>query len=115
MGIDHGHIIVPHTSKASKLPEGWINTEKYGPVFVSPGGISWSIHRSGTRLDNIAIKLSTGDVIEKSAEAKLKHARAVAQWRKSKVAITKAAILTAGVVVTREETVAGPAKLVEEG
>ena len=115
MGIDHGHIIEPQTSKASKPPEGWINTEKYGPVFVSPGGISWSIQRSGTRLDNIAIKLSTGDVIEKSAEAKLKHARAVAQWRKSKVAITKAAILTAGAVVTREETVAGPAKLVEEG
>ena len=115
MGIDHGHIIEPQTSKASKPPDGWINTEKYGPVFVSPGGISWSIHRSGTRLDNIAIKLSTGDVIEKSAEAKLKHARAVAQWRKSKVAITKAAILTAGAVVTREETVAGPAKLVEEG
>ena len=99
MGTDQGHIIEPHTSKTSKLTEGWVNTEKYGPVFVSPGGIAWAVQRNGNRLDNIAVKLTKVDVVGKSAIEKRQDAIKKAVRRQSiRVSRTQTAILTPSVV-----------------
>jgi len=52
--------------------EGWHNTERYGLVFLSPGGIAWTVRRQGDRLANVPVKLAPGDLIKKTATEKVK-------------------------------------------
>ncbi len=58
------------------LKEGWINTERYGEVFVSPGGIAWAVQRNGDRLDSVSIKITKEDITEKPSAERMKHATA---------------------------------------
>jgi hypothetical protein len=53
--------------QTSKLPEGWHFTEKYGYVFVSPGGIAWLVERQGNKLESVSGSLTKDDIIGKTA------------------------------------------------
>jgi hypothetical protein len=84
---------------AHKLPEGWHNTEKYGEVFVSPGGIAWVVQLVGSKLESVAVQLSPSDIIGKGAVEKRKDAIQKAVRRQSiRVLRTKPPILTPSVV-----------------
>ena len=61
---------------APKLPEGWHDTEKYGPVFVSPGGIAWAVQLVGSKFENIAVKITKKDITGKPSAERIKHAAA---------------------------------------
>jgi hypothetical protein len=50
-----------------RLPEGWHNTESYGEVFVSPGGIAWVVQIFDDQLCSVSVPLSKKDIIGKSA------------------------------------------------
>ena len=49
---------------ASRLSEGWHNTEKYGEVFVAPGGNAWLVQKRGDRLINVAVTLNQSNIIK---------------------------------------------------
>jgi len=89
----------PVPQAAPKLKEGWVNTEKYGDVFISPGGVCWVVQRIGEKLESVAVKLSQSDIIEKSAIER-RHVAILRQAKRSmtKVSRTKTPILTAGAV-----------------
>lgn len=57
----------------SALREGWHNTEKYGEVYVSPGGIAWVVQRIGDRLQSIAVKLAPSDIVKTTAVDRMKR------------------------------------------
>ena len=83
------------TQNDTKLPEGWHNTEKYGDVFISSGGIAWVVQRISNKLESVAIKISKDEIIGKTAIEKRTDAiRRQTRWAKSKVSRTKAANLT---------------------
>ena len=85
----------PPPANGGRLPEGWHDTEKYGPVFVSPSGTAWGVKIIGTRLENVVVNVSPRDFIGKTAIEKRKQA-IVKQTRraKSKVSRTTPPILT---------------------
>ena len=87
------------TSRPTKLPEGWHNTEKYGEVYISPGGTAWTIQRMGDELASVAVKLSPSDIIEKSAVEK-RHDAILRQAKRVNIKVqrTKPPILTPSVV-----------------
>ena len=57
-----------------KLSEGWHSTEKYGEVFVSPGGIAWAVQLVGDKFENVSVKLSANDIIGNNRAFKKKDA-----------------------------------------
>jgi len=79
-----------------KLPEGWVNTEKYGELYISPGGVAWVVQRIGDKLASVAVKITREDIIEKSSAERTKSARYLKDWRKSKGTLSKRSNLTAG-------------------
>jgi hypothetical protein len=79
----------------ANLPEGWHNTEKYGDVFISSGGIAWVVQRIGGKLESVAVKISKNEIIGKTAIEKRADAiRRQTRWAKSKGPRTKALNLT---------------------
>lgn len=70
------------------LPEGWHDTEKYGPVFVSPGGIAWAVQLIGSKFENIAVNVSVRDFIGQSAIEKRKEAIAK-QTRRARIRVSR--------------------------
>jgi hypothetical protein len=84
--------------QTSKLPEGWHFTEKYGDVFVSPGGIAWVVERQGNKLESISVPLTKDDMVKKLSEERTKNARYLKEWRKSKRNLSKPSNLTGGEV-----------------
>jgi len=86
------------THNDSKLPEGWHNTEKYGDVFVSPGGVTWVVQRQGDKLESVSVPLTKDDIISKTALEKRADAiRNQTRRAKTKVPRTQPPILTPGV------------------
>ena len=82
-----------------KLPEGWHNTERFGEVFVSPGGIPWVVQRNGNKLVSVSVPLAKEDIIQKPSAERVKNARRLSVWRnRSRVTVTKPPILTPSVV-----------------
>jgi len=81
----------------SKLPEGWHFTEKYGHVFVSPGGIAWMVQRIGNKLESVSVPLTKDDIVKKLSEERTKNARYLKEWRKSKGNLSKPSNLTTSV------------------
>ena len=79
-----------------KLPEGWVNTEKYGDVYISPGGVAWVVQQQGDKLESVAVQITKEDIIEKSSAERTKSARYLKEWRKSKGILSKRSILTVG-------------------
>ena len=61
---------------ASRLSEGWHNTEKYGEVFVARGGSAWIVQQSSQRLINVTVTLNQSDIIKTPAIDRVKHASA---------------------------------------
>jgi hypothetical protein len=57
-----------------KLPEGWHHTEKYGDVFVAPGGSVWVVQQNGQHLINVTVTLNPSDIIKTPAIDRVKHA-----------------------------------------
>ena len=57
-----------------KLPEGWHLTEKYGDVFVAPGGSVWVVQQNGQHLINVTVTLNPSDIIKTPAIDRVKHA-----------------------------------------
>ena len=56
-----------------KLTEGWHNTESYGEVYVSPGGIAWVVQQIGDELASVSVPLAKEDIIrEDSATRRIK-------------------------------------------
>ena len=54
---------------------GWHLTDKFGDIFVSPGGSAWAVQQKGDRLINITVKLNPTDVVKKPAIERIKHAQ----------------------------------------
>ena len=67
---------------AASLSEGWHNTEKYGEVFVAPGGSVWIVQQSGQRLINVTVKLDPSDLVKTPALERRKQAIAKQTYRK---------------------------------
>lgn len=78
---------------AARLSEGWHNTEKYGEVFVAPGGSAWIVQQSGQRLINVTVTLKQSDIIKTPAIDRMKHAQAMRRYRNTRVSITQTANL----------------------
>jgi hypothetical protein len=89
---------LPHApATSSRLPAGWVNTEKYGEVYVSPGGIAWVVQRQGNKLESVSVKITKDDIIGKNATEKRKDAiQKAARRTMSKVLRTTPPILTTG-------------------
>jgi hypothetical protein len=62
--------------QTEKLKEGWYNTEKFGEVYVSPGGVGWVVQRQGDKLETVSVKLSKSDIVQKPSSERVKHAMA---------------------------------------
>ena len=62
------------SKQTSKLPEGWHFTERYGHVFVSPGGIAWVVQRKGNKLESVSGSLTKDDIIGKTLTEKRQDA-----------------------------------------
>jgi hypothetical protein len=74
---------------APKLPEGWHDTEKYGPVFVSPSGTAWAVQLVGDKFKNVIVDVSPRDFIGQSAIEKRTNAiKRQVRRAKSKVSRT---------------------------
>ena len=56
--------------------------DKYGDIFVSPGGRAWAVQQKGDRLINITVKLNPTDVVKKPAIERIKHAQTMRCYRK---------------------------------
>jgi hypothetical protein len=77
-----------------KLPEGWHHTERWGEVFVTPGGSAWVVQHSNDRLINVTVIINLSDIIKTPAIDRVKHAQAMRHYRKNtKVSITQTANL----------------------
>jgi hypothetical protein len=87
--------IIPDHS--SKLPDGWHDTAKHGPVFVTPAGKSWGVKIIGNKFENVIVETSTADFIGKSIVEKRKEAvRKAARRQVTRGQRTASPILTAG-------------------
>ena len=62
--------------QTSKLPEGWHFTEKYGYVFVSPGGIAWVVERQGNKLESVSVKITKDQIVGRLSSERTKRAEA---------------------------------------
>ena len=65
-----------------RLSEGWHNTEKYGEVFVAPGGNAWVVQQIGQRLINVTVKLDSSDIIKTPLLERRKQAISKQSYRK---------------------------------
>ncbi len=78
-----------------KLPEGWHFTERYGEVFVSPGGIAWTIKEVetvtpglGNELKTVSVTVKAKDIVKKPAIEQRKQSILRNQHRKGQVVRT---------------------------
>jgi len=82
----------PTGPRPSPLParfsEGWHHTERYGDVFVTPGGSAWLVQQSGDQLINVTVTPEPSDIIKTPAIARVKHAQAMRRYRKTRAPIT---------------------------
>ena len=46
-----GAVLPAAPANGGRLPEGWHDTEKYGPVFVSLGGVAWAVQLVGDKFE----------------------------------------------------------------
>ena len=69
-----------------RLTPGWHHTDKFGDIFVSPGGSAWAVQQSGDRLINVAVNLNFADVVQRPAAERVK--RASAERRRYNLALT---------------------------
>ena len=83
-------------AKSSRLPEGWHMTEKYGEVYVNPGGIAWTIQRDGDELVSVSVQITKEDITQKPSAERVKRNLSDRQRRKTKVVDVSRPILTAG-------------------
>ena len=58
----------------ARLSEGWHHTERWGEVFVAPGGSAWVVQQSGQHLINVTVTLNPSDIIKTPAIDRVKHA-----------------------------------------
>jgi len=65
-----------------KLPEGWHHTEKYGDVFVAPGGSAWVVRQNGERLVNVMVSINPADIVKTPLLERRKQAIAKQSYRK---------------------------------
>jgi len=81
---------------APRLPEGWRDTTKHGPVFVSPSGKAWAVKLIGNKLENVIVDVSPRDFVGQSAIEKRKEAvRKSARRAMTRVSRTTPPILAA--------------------
>jgi hypothetical protein len=85
----------PALTKGSRLPEGWHMTEKYGEVYVNPGGIAWTIQRDGDELVSVSVQITKEDITQKPSADRVKRNLSDRQRRKTKVVNASRPILTA--------------------
>jgi len=78
----------------TKLPEGWHFTAKYEEVFISHGGIAYTVQLINYQLKSIPVRTSSSDIIQTKAIDKVKQAQRIRQYRKSKVSTTSSPIYT---------------------
>ena len=71
-----GAAVEPSRPTSPRLPEGWHSTERYGDVFVSPGGIAWAVQLVGDKFENISVKITHEDITAKLSAERMKHAAA---------------------------------------
>jgi len=73
-----------------KLPEGWHNTEKYGEVFVSPGGTAWVVKEMPNHeLKSVAVPMTPQDIIKTSAIDRVKRALVQRRRYKARLSVRK--------------------------
>ena len=65
----------------ARLSEGWHHTERWGEVFVAPGGSAWVVQRSGQRLINVTVPLNHSDIIKTPAIDRVRHAQFMRRYR----------------------------------
>ena len=70
------------SNKTHRLPEGWHHTERWGEIFVAPGGSAWVVQQSGDRLINVTVTLEPSDIIKTPALERRKQAIAKQSYRK---------------------------------
>jgi|GEM_PF-3721654 len=76
-------------SSTSKLSEGWHYTERYGDVFVTEDGTTWTVRQVGNELQSVPVLISSQDIIKTPSIGRLKHAQAMRRLRKSRGSITR--------------------------
>lgn len=74
-----------------KLPEGWHYTEKYGEIFVSPGGIAWVVKEMPNHeLKSVPVPAKPEDIIKTPATDRVKHAAAERKRYQARLTVRKA-------------------------
>lgn len=80
-----------------KLPEGYHFTEKYGEIFVSPGGIAWVTREMPNHeLKSVSVPVKPTDIVKTPAVDRLKHAKAVQRSRIRARGLTQPSIFGSG-------------------
>ena len=67
---------------APRLREGWHYTERYGEVYVSPGGTAWVVRQSGNELKSVSVPLTPAEIVKTPATELRKEAILRQQRRK---------------------------------
>lgn len=75
------------------LSEGWHHTERYGDVYVSPGGIAWVVQQVGNELKSVSVSLTPADITKTPAVERMKHIQKERRYRKTRVSVTQSANL----------------------
>ena len=66
----------------ARLSEGWHHTERWGEVFVAPGGSAWVIQQNGDRLTSVSVTLDPSDIIKTPLLERRKQAITKQSYRK---------------------------------
>ena len=74
----------------------WVNTEKYGEVFVTHNNIGWAVRLEGKELVNSKVNVSGIKLIGKSAIQRMSRTRAAKIARQNRSAGTVAPVVTQG-------------------
>jgi len=75
-------------NKTQRLPEGWHFTERWGEVFITPGGSAWVVRQNGEHLINGTVTLNPYDITKTPVIDRVKHAQAMRRYRRTRVSIT---------------------------
>ena len=93
---------------APRLREGWHYSERYGEVYVSPGGTAWVVRQIGNELKSVSVPLTPAEIVKTPAIDRLKHAQAVQRSRNRAKGITQPPNFgTSAVRGTNQAVVAG--------
>jgi len=66
-----------------RLPEGWHHTERYGEVYVSPGGVDWVVRQVGNELKSVSVHVTPADIV-KTPATELRKAAILRQSRRKR-------------------------------